>query len=603
MVKKTILILTLLIAVGLQAFAQPMGSTDRLSPEVKIATDPVVAGSEVSVAVLMNIQENWHVNANVPTLSYLIGTELTLPEQENFTYSELSYPEPKAYDFAFAGGEELLVYEGESPVFFELMVSEDTPPGDYIIDAVLRAQACDDETCLAPSNIPVSIAFEVVAPGTEVQQTHSDYFDTTDRGTTESFGSIQGESPNDIASIFEERGNIWAFIAIFFIGLALNLTPCVYPMLSVTVSIFGSQTESKTSVVFSKALVYVMGIAFMYSVLGVMAALSGGLFGAWLQSPFVLAGIGILFFLLALSMFGLYELQMPYWLTSKLGTGNTTGYFGLFISGLVVGIFAAPCIGPPIIALLAFVGTQGDPVFGFWAFFILSLGLGLPYLILGTFTGLIQKMPKSGMWMIWVKKVFGVILIGLALFYVGLAFFSAYVLHLIIVTLLIGGVYIGFIEKTGADKKIFKRVKWGTGVIALVVAGMLFLNLQKEGIQWEPYSEERIEYAQQNDKHVIIDFYADWCIPCLELERNTFTDARVIEATDDMVRLKVDLTHFDTPESEELRKRYNIAGVPTIVFLDKNGEEIEEARVVGYLNPDSFLEKIGMVDPMLIVYK
>lgn len=598
----TFLLFLFLLGWSSNLAGQPIGSTDRLSPEVKLSVEQVVAGEDFTIAVLMNIQDGWHVNANVPTLSYLIGTELTLPEISGFTVNEKLYPEPKAYDFAFAGGEELLVYEGESPVFIEISTDSDLSPGDYVFEATLRAQACDDQTCLAPSNIPVNIAFEVVEAGSEIRLANTDFFTSTDRGlSASSFGSIQGESPNDIAAIFENRGGFWAFVAIFFIGLALNLTPCVYPMLSVTVSIFGSQTDTRTSVVFSKALTYVLGIATMYSVLGVFAALSGGLFGAWLQSPIVLAVIGILFFLLALSMFGLYELQMPYWLTSKLGSGNTSGYIGLFFSGLVVGIFAAPCIGPPIIALLAFVGTQGDPFFGFWAFFILSMGLGLPYLILGTFTGLIQKMPKSGEWMIWVKKVFGVILIGLALFYVGLAVYPAYVLHFIVVTLLIGGIYLGFIEQTGKGKKLFTRVKWVTGVAAIVIAGLIFQNLQKEGIVWEAYSADRIDYAKENNKNVIIDFYADWCIPCLELERNTFVDSKVIEATEDMVRLKVDLTNFQSPEAEQLRQDYNISGVPTIVFLNQNGEEVTEARVVGFLNAESFLERIEKVhDPIVI---
>ncbi len=578
--------------------AQPISSATRLAPEIMLSVDRVPAGQEFIAVVQMNLQEGWHVNANVPTLDFLIGTELTLEPHNQFIISDIVYPQPKAYEFAFAGGEELLVYEGESPIFIGLRASSNASPGDYIINGTLRVQACDDQTCLAPTNIPIQIPIELVAADESFNAINEDIFSAYD--PTMSSAGVAG-SQNEIASMFETHGGLWAFVAIFFIGLALNLTPCVYPMLSVTVSIFGAQQDTRTSIVFTKAVTYVLGIATMYSVLGVMAALSGGLFGAWLQSPIVLAVIGILFFLLALSMFGLYELQIPYWLSSKLGSGNSSGFIGTYLSGLVVGIFAAPCIGPPIIALLAFVGTQGDPVFGFWSFFILSLGLGFPYLILGTFTGLIQKMPKSGMWMVWVKKVFGVILVGLALFYVGLAFYPSYVLHLLIITLLIGGIYLGFIEKTGNDKKLFQRVKWVTGSVALVIAFLLFQNLQKPGIEWEMFTQEKYQEALENNELIVLDFYADWCIPCLELERNTFTDPRVIDATLEMTRLKVDLTHFDSPESEELRQEFNIAGVPTIVFLNRDGEEVMDARVVGFMNADRFLERISKVIDSLVL--
>ncbi|MEX0780765.1 MAG: cytochrome c biogenesis protein CcdA [Balneolales bacterium] len=580
------------------AVAQPMSSADRVATETRLSVDKVETGSEFKAAVVLNIENSWHVNANRPSLDYLIGTELTIDPHDEFIIADIRYPEPDSYEFAFAGGEELLVYEEEVVIFVALRASASLEPGDHLIEGSLRIQACDDHTCLAPTDVPVRISVTVVSEGDESNSINVDLFDLYNDGITGASVGASGAG-GEFAAMFESRGGLLAFITIFFIGLALNLTPCVYPMLSVTVSIFGSQTETRGGVVFSKALLYVLGIATMYSGLGVAAALSGGLFGAWLQSPMVLAAIGILFLGLALSMFGLYELQMPYWVTKRLSGGNSTGFFGTYISGLVVGIFAAPCIGPPIIALLAFVGTQGDPVFGFWAFFILSLGLGLPYLILGTFTGLIQKMPKSGLWMVWVKKVFGVILIGLAMFYIGLALYPQYVLYVIPVTLVIGGIYLGFIDKDGKGKPVFTRVKYAIGAGAIIF-GMLFtLSLQKEGIVWEEYSDERFEQAVAQGQPIVMDFYADWCIPCLELDRMTFTDETVINSTADMVKLKVDLTHFDSPEAEQLRKEYSIAGVPSIVFINESGEEVRDARVIGFLNPREFLKRVEMVGASL----
>lgn len=569
--------------------AQMMSSADKVDIQTAISVNQVEQGSEFKAVVFLNLQYPWHVNSHTPTLDWLIPTELTITRAENLILSDIRYPPAKTMTFGFAD-EPLDVYEEESPIYLSFRTSSSIEPGDHVIEAVLRIQACDDMQCLAPANVDVRIPFSVVEQGVGSEPANQELFAAFDAGVTGD-GSGMG---SEISSLFE--GNfLLALIGIFLIGLALNLTPCVYPMISVTVSLFGSRQESNTWKVFGQAVVYVLGIATMYSALGVMAALSGGLFGSWLQSPWMLSFIGLLMFGLALSMFGLYEIQVPYWLTSKLGTGNTTGTIGTYISGMVVGIFAAPCVGPPIIALLAYVGTVGDPLFGFWIFFVLSLGLGLPYLILGTFSGLMQKMPKSGVWMEWVKKVFGIVLIGVGGFYLGLAFFPQVVEWIIVGTLLLGGLYLGFLERSGTDKKGFKLVKYATGTVAIVLGIMFYMNLQKEGIIWEMYSEEKIVAAEANNQAVMIDFYADWCIPCMELERMTFTDTEVIDNTLDMVRLKVDLTHFDSPESEALRQQYNIAGVPTIVFIDSNGNEVTEARVVGFMRPNEFMRRIEMV--------
>lgn len=578
------------------SFAQLRGSSGQVDLETYLSVDEIPVGESFRAAILLDIEEDWHVNAHRPTLDYLIGTEVTMEPSNGFIIAEILYPEPEMYEFAFAGGEELHVYEGRVPVYLDFRTSSNLEPGTYEMTGTVRVQACDDQNCLAPSNLPVTLQFEVTEEGTPVQQTNSEIFEGYEAASAASDISIQPESVNEVEAMFQERGMLLAFLALFFIGLALNLTPCVYPMLSVTVSIFGGQNDPNIVRVFSKAVIYVLGIATMYSVLGVLASFSGELFGSWLQHPWVLGGIGVLLFALALSMFGLYEIQIPYWLSSRIGTSHSTGFMGTYLSGLVVGVFAAPCIGPPIIALLAFIGSRGDPVFGFWSFFILSLGLGLPYLILGTFSGLLPKLPKSGMWMIWVKKVFGVVLVALALFYLAMPFFSVNEAYWVVpLGLIIGGVYLGFIESSGRGTRVFSKIKMAVGTIA-VIAGVIFImNIQKEGVQWQEYDESLLEEAQTENRPVVLDFYADWCIPCLELDRITFTDFRVVEATGEMTRLKVDLTRFDSPESEELRRQYNVSGVPTIVFLDENGSEVQDARIVGFVGPDEFMNRIEKV--------
>ncbi len=567
------------------SFGAFASSAQHVSVETKLSVDRVLPGSTFQAAVVMTIADTWHINSNTPTYDYLIATSLDLKPVEGFIVTDLQYPKGKQYKFEFAD-DPLDVYEGTAPIFISLKLSDKVAPGTYTLDGNLVVQACNDQVCLAPSTIPVRIDVDVAESGATITVIHEELFAQYSPADT-----LPAGADDSLARAFESENALVAFFAIFLVGLALNLTPCVYPMMSVTVSLFGAQSDTKTLRVALKAATYVFGIATMYSLLGVSAALSGGLFGSWLQSSWVLAGIAALLFGLALSMFGLYQIQVPYWLTSKLGGTTGTGLIGLYLSGLVVGVFAAPCIGPPVIALLAFVGAKGDPLFGFWVFFILSLGLGFPYLILGTFSGLLKKVPKSGVWLVWVERLFGVVLVGAALFYLSLAFLPKYSAHMVPITLLIGGIYLGFLEPSGKDRPAIRRFKYTFGVVALVVSAMGFNALREPGLTWEPYSEQRVMEARAAGKPVMIDFYADWCIPCLELERKTFTDADVMAAADGFVRLKVDLTHFDSPEAERIRREFNIAGVPTIVFLDPNGDELKSARVVGYIPPKEFIAR------------
>jgi thiol:disulfide interchange protein DsbD len=574
------------------------GSAQKVKVETRLSHDKIQPGSTFRIAALLTIEEGWHINAHIPTFNYLIGTTLELEPTDGIIVSDLRYPVGKK-ELLFTD-EPLLVYKGSISIFASLRVSEKVEPSNRVIKGWLTVQACDNKVCLVQSTIPIEIPIEIVAAGETVTSINprqrgsggEDIFARYDE--MESADAV--DERVDLARLFE-RSTMGALIAIFAVGLALNLTPCVYPMLTVTVSIFGAQSDKRTLRVFFKAVVYVLGIATMYSVLGVTAALSGGLFGSWLQSSWVLGGIALLLFALALSMFGLYEIRAPYWLTSKVGGTTGTGIVSLYVSGLVVGIFAAPCVGPPIIALLAVVGAKGDPVFGFWTFFVLSLGLGFPYLILGTFSGLMRKIPRSGPWLVWVERIFGVVLTGAALFYFSLAFAPKVSAWVVPILFLVGGIYLGFIEPSGRDRTIIRRVKWAFGVVAVAFGVVAFDALREEGIQWEPYAPEKLIEARQLGKPVMIDFYADWCIPCLELDRKTFTDREVIASTENFVRLKVDLTTFDSSESEALRKEFGIAGVPTIVFLNPSGDEVKASRVIGYLPPAEFLDRVREVMP------
>ena len=576
------------------------GSAERVEVDVKLNQTSVTAGDTIEAAVVLDIEEGWHANAHEPTLDYLIGTEVTLDPKEGFELLETRYPEPERFSFSFAGDKELAVYSGRAPIFLTLRASEALTPGHYGMGGTLRIQICNDAVCLPPSTLSVAIPIEVVEDASSVRPANQELFAGSDNPSLidaphKEESSVSAEE-NEVASMFDERGMLLAFLGIFAIGLALNLTPCVYPMMSVTVSLFGTQEDSRLGRSFGRAVVYVLGIATIYSVLGTVAAVTGGLFGAALQSPWVLGSIGLLLLAMAFGMFGAFELQLPASLRERLSTANQmSGLLGLYLSGLVVGIFAAPCIGPPTVALLAFVGSQGDPFFGFTAFTVMGLGLGAPYLVLGTFSGLLDRLPKSGVWMVWVKKVFGVVMVGAALFYLGLAIVPQYAVFAVPVTLVGGGLYLGFLERSGSSRKLFTRLKWAVGAAAIIVGVMGFQFLQKPTMEWQPYSEEALAEAQAAGKPVLMNFHADWCIPCLELDHVTFTDEEVIRETSDFVRVKVDLTHYDSPEAKAIRKQFDVAGVPTLIFLNRNGEEVEGSRIVGFMGPEQFLQRVRRV--------
>ena len=238
------------------------------------------------------------------------------------------------------------------------------------------------------------------------------------------------------------------------------------------------------------------------------------------------------------------------------------------------------------------VATHGSVTFGFWIFFTLALGLGFPYLILGTFSGLLKKIPRSGSWLVCVEHIFGVILTGAALFYLALSVTPKLAVYSIPLVFILGGIYLGFIDKSGKDNPTLKHFQWILGTVA-IIAGFIFANnLRTNEISWNTYKEKDYIEAKTNGKIIMLDFYADWCIPCLELDRNTWTDKEVIQATKNIAKMKVDLTHFDSQESEALRKKFDISGVPTVVFIRQDGTEAIEARIVGFATPKEFMAKL-----------
>jgi thiol:disulfide interchange protein DsbD len=592
-----------------QGAAPPPPAADLIHPHAERVR--VTAGATASVPIRLDIQSGWHVNANPPAAEEMIPTTVEVAAAPGFTPDAARYPAGQRRKLSFAD-EELLVYDGSvTTLRVPVTVASGATPGAHVLHAKLRYQACNDQLCLAPVTIPFDLTIEVIAsaPGAAAATgsgAGSTARASADTGTTPIPGAGFVSAPpagggatsavpsNPITRLFE-RGSFLAFLGLFLIGLALNLTPCVYPMLGVTVSIFGTRASASPLRAFGLASVYVLGMAAMYSALGVAAALTGTLFGSWLSNPWVLLAFAALMAALALSMFGLYELNPPYWLLSRLGGSGATSVAGVFLSGLVVGVFAAPCTGPPVVALLALVGAKGDPVFGFTAFFTLALGLGAPYLVLGTFSNLLQRLPRSGVWMVWVKKAFGTLMLGLSLYFVTVAVRPGLLPWVIPAAAIVAGVYLGFLERS-VTLPAFRRLQWLAGALAIVTGVTMLLAAPRpaRALVFEPLAAGALERVAASDRPLILDFSADWCIPCHELEIRTFTDASVIAKGKEFRRVRVDLTRYDSEESQRARERFGIRGVPTIVFLTPDGREVRAARVEGFLPPARFIERMDL---------
>ncbi|MBI2104465.1 MAG: thioredoxin family protein [Candidatus Omnitrophica bacterium] len=396
--------------------------------------------------------------------------------------------------------------------------------------------------------------------------------------------------------VLSQHGLWWGLPAVFLVGLSLNLTPCVYPMIPVTFAFFSSQAAGSLGRAARLAGCYVLGVALMYAALGLAAAKTGALFGSWLQHPAVLAALAAVIVALALSMFGLYELRPPRALIRRLGTASA-GAWGAFLMGAVVGLVAAPCIGPVVLSLLLLVSQLGDPFAGFLLFLVMGLGMGAPYVALGVAADRVGQLPKAGAWLVWSKKALGLLLLGLALFFLK-PLLPGQAPRLLGAALLAGGgMYLGWLERSRGRRAAFTRVRRVVG--GLLIAAALVMAVPRprlaSPVAWIPYTAASLEEAQRSGRPILIDIYADWCIPCVEMEHVTFRDPTVAQALQSVATLRVDATRGVSKEAERFLSRHRVYGAPTMLFFDRTGHEREDLRLLGFAAPDEFLERLQQV--------
>lgn len=418
------------------------------------------------------------------------------------------------------------------------------------------------------------------------------------------------------------QGSYWLIISGFFIaGLLLAFTPCVLPMVPILSGLIVGHGHTTTrSHAFILSLIYVLFMALTFTLAGVAIGLTGANFQAALQTPWILGFSALIFVLLAFSMFGFYTLQMPSGLQTRLQNISNHQHGGSFLGVAIMGVLSAlivgPCVTPPLVGALIYIAQSGDAALGGLALFALSLGMGLPLLIVGTSAG--HYLPKAGAWMDKINAVFGVMLLAMAIWLISRVLPTTITMLLWATLFIISGIYLGALEPIHRDASGWYRLWKGFGLLALLTGSLLLIGaaggsqslLQplkgvlanetqasaQQHLKFKPIKglgglNEALQLAAQNQQTVMLDFYADWCISCKEMETFTFSDTDVQNALKKSLLIQADVTLNDE-QDQALLKQFGLFGPPAILFFNRSGKELTNHRVVGYMSAEKFLKQI-----------
>ena len=563
---------------------------EKLSAKSYISLDKVQPGSQFQIAVVVEIAAGWHVNAN-PAGEGLIATEVMFPDTPHLTFGEVVYPDGDVLALGSIG--EAPVYHDTITIGIQADLNQTVPLEPMMLDMELRYQACNDEQCLLPEVLTFTLPIEVVGIEDTIQRIHEPIFASIEFGAPPSDAADQGGLARALSG-----GRIWlAFLLVFAGGILTSLTPCVYPLIPITVSIFGANESAGLFKSFLLSVVYVLGIVVTYSILGVVVASTGSVFGQIMANPWVVGFISLILVTLGLSMFGVFEIRLPYAVQNRLNTVGGAGFAGAFAMGTVAGVIAAPCTGPALAVVLTYIATTGSLFLGFWLMFTYALGMGLLFIGIGTFSGLLSALPRSGGWMYVLENIFGIAIITMALYFLkdvfpplqdflqnSLPFFA------IAGGLVLVGVWLGKLTQrfSGISPRMQFQKACGL-LLAVFGAYMLVGGIQQPAgphLDWVYDEAEGLEIATREDKLVMLDFYAAWCAACKELDHKTYADPAVAAKLEEYVNVKLDFTR-SSETTQALTEKYQIPGLPVVIFMDANGTVLK--RFTGFVGPEEML--------------
>ena len=556
---------------------------------------PVDDAFQFSVAKSEN-QENVIVNWSIAEGYYLyqekISVKLNQEEASSFDVPTFSIS-PEDYNDPYFG----LMKIFKKPVQAIFKASHPPLKAEDVVE--IAYQGCTSGFCYPPEVKEIKVADLPIA---QVANTEK----TSEKSTALS-AQPKAEQDRLAESLFNSKYAVFGF---FLLGLGLAFTPCVLPMLPLLSAIvIGQNQRPNMWRAFALSFVYVQGMALTYTLLGLIVAAIGLPFQVALQHPYVMIGLSIIFVLLALSMFGLFTLQLPSSLQTKLSLlsqQQKAGAFGgVFLMGMIAGLVASPCTSAPLSGALLYVAQSGDLFTGAITLYLLALGMGVPLILITLFGNKI--LPKSGMWMETVKKLFGFVMLALPVFLIsrilpdewtprlwamlGTAFFIWFAFQM--PKNGTGWVFrILFLVAAMISVKPLQTWVWGETSTSSAVENKAVSHVEFKKVKSEAELQQAL--SENNKSLVMLDLYADWCVACKEFEKETFSDPSVQKAFGDMLLLQVDMTK-NSEENRALMAKYKVLGLPTILFFNRDGKEIEGSRVNGFMPPVEFLQWIEKI--------
>ena len=484
-------------------------------------------------------------------------------------------------------------------------------------ELIMQYQGCSSQTCFMPESKRFPLGPGAIAQPMIGSAPVSASPVASPKGGSDAGSGMTGVNTPagkiDLARNMREQGLLWTLVLAFLGGLLVSFTPCVYPMIPITLSIIGGRREN-TGIKrgFILSVVYVAGLSLTYALLGLIVASFGAQVRGFLHGPVFQGVIAGIFFLLALSMFDVFMLQIPAFLRRGLADVKTTGLGGIFFMGMISGLMASPCIAAPLAGILAFIAASGDALTGFLLLSSFAWGMGILLIVVGTFSGSLNALPKAGEWMERVKEFYGFLLLGAALYFVQPLLDTAVVN--LLTGLLLGalaaflGLFTPLAETAGLGAKTLKA--WG--VIAVTVAGAFALTAAAEwgglglppqvrggssayasgeALTWLSDPTAALRRAAAENQPIFIDFRADWCVICRRLEEQVFPQPQVASLLRRMVLLKIDATD-PSPEVAALLKQWGVVGLPTLIVLDSQGQERADLRVIGDITPENLVKNL-----------
>jgi len=547
------------------------------------------------------VNENMQIEAGVkiaPSIYlYDKALKVTLVDAKGLSIGEIQ--KPKTVDHE---GDKVYF---DSPNFILTLQNDDAKSGIQDVKVKIEYQGCSEQgLCYEPSEKEFTLKIDMdklssTAPSNAV---------------TSTIQKSEKSQTDTIADTIKSSSFIVVLLTFMGFGLLLSLTPCVFPMIPIISGVIISQGEGlSTKKAFALSLIYVLAMAVAYTIAGVLAGLFGSNLQAALQTPWVVYSFSAVFVALAFSMFGFYELKLPDALVAKVSSNsNRSGFVGVAIMGFLSALIVGPCVAAPLAGALVYIGQTGDALLGGAALFSMSIGMGLPLILVGVSAG--KFMPKPGAWMTMVNAVFGVLMIGVAIWMLEKVVSSD------VTTLLYGLLGIGFALYLGVftnEGHIFKRsvafilFVYSLALFVSFLAGepsmskpLGFFKAQAVNVGTNQTQQQALEFTkvtsldelnavmQKNKgKKILLDFAADWCTACKELAEVTFTDPKVKAKMSEFILIRADVTKNGDNE-KALSKKYGVFGPPAIIFFDKNLEPIQSKTIIGFMEPQEFLRHL-----------